>query len=96
MKQKTPASVRDHAGVKISKLLLRGKFSDVNRILSQMRWQRYYLFRYQTNVLEDFLYIKKDFKAINVANSEVLNFVLGQTEGRVRADLLTLQGDNTQ
>ena len=42
------------------------------------------------------LYIKKDFKAINVANSEVLNFVLGQTEGRVRADLLTLQGDNTQ
>ena len=27
---------------------------------------------------------------------EVLNFVLGQTEGRVRADLLTLQGDNTQ
>ena len=42
------------------------------------------------------LYIKKDFKAINVANSEVLNFVLGQTEGRVRADLPTLQGDNTQ
>lgn len=33
------------------------------------------------------LYIRKDFKAINVANSEVLNFVLGQTEGRVRADL---------
>ena len=42
------------------------------------------------------LYIKRDFKIINVANSEVLNFVLGQTEGRVRADLPTLQGDNTQ
>lgn len=42
------------------------------------------------------LYIKKDFKAINVANSDVLNFVLGQTEGRVRADLPTLQVDNTQ
>ena len=42
------------------------------------------------------LYIKKDFKAINVANSEVLNFVLGQTKGKVRADLPTLQGDNTQ
>ena len=34
------------------------------------------------------LYIKRDFKIINVANSEVLNFVLGQTEGRVRADLM--------
>ena len=37
------------------------------------------------------LYIKKDFKAINVSNMEVLNFVLGQTEGKVRADLPTLQ-----
>ena len=37
------------------------------------------------------IYIKKDFKAINVANMEVLNFVLGQTKGRVRADLPTLQ-----
>lgn len=42
------------------------------------------------------LYIKRNFKIINVSNMEVLNFVLGQTEGRVRADLLTLQGDNTQ
>ena len=42
------------------------------------------------------LYIKRDFKIINVANMEVLNFVLGQTEGRPRADLPTLQGDNTQ
>ena len=40
--------------------------------------------------------VKRNFKIINVANMEVLNFVLGQTEGRVRADLLTLQGDNTQ
>ena len=38
--------------------------------------------------------VKRNFKIINVANMEVLNFVLGQTEGRVRADLLTLQGDN--
>lgn len=37
------------------------------------------------------LYIKRDFKTINVANMEVLNFVLGQTKGRVRADLPTLQ-----
>ena len=36
------------------------------------------------------LYIRKDFKAINVANSEVLNFVLGQTDGMVRADLTSL------
>lgn len=42
------------------------------------------------------LYIKRDFKIINVSNMEVLNFVLGQTNGKVRADLLTLQGDNTQ
>lgn len=42
------------------------------------------------------LYIKRNFRIINVANMEVLNFVLGQTEGRVRADLPTLQGDNTQ
>lgn len=42
------------------------------------------------------LYIKKDFKAINVANSEVLNFVLGQTKGRPRADLPTTQDDNIQ
>ena len=34
------------------------------------------------------LYIKKEFKAINVANSEVINFVLGQTKGRPRADLI--------
>lgn len=37
------------------------------------------------------LYIKRDFKIINVANMEVLNFVLGQTKGRVRAGLPTLQ-----
>ena len=42
------------------------------------------------------LYIKRDFTVINVSNMEVLNFVLWQTKGRVRADLLTLQGDNTQ
>ncbi|MFA6718950.1 MAG: phage integrase SAM-like domain-containing protein [Prevotella sp.] len=42
------------------------------------------------------LYIKRNFKIINVANMEVLNFVLGQTEGRVMADLPMLQGDNTQ
>ena len=34
---------------------------------------------------------ERDFKIINVANMEVLNFVLGQTEGRPRADLPTLQ-----
>ena len=42
------------------------------------------------------IYIKRDFKIINVANMEALNFVLGQTKGRPRADLPTLQGDNTQ
>lgn len=37
--------------------------------------------------------VKRNFKIINVANMEVLNFVLGQTDGRVRADL-TAQKDN--
>lgn len=33
------------------------------------------------------LYIKRDFRQINIANAELIDFVLGQTEGRVRADL---------
>ena len=37
--------------------------------------------------------VKRNFKIINVANMEVLNFVLGQTKGKVRADL-TAQKDN--
>ena len=43
MKQKTSASVREHAEVKISKLSCE-EFSNVSRILSQMQLQIYYIF----------------------------------------------------
>lgn len=36
------------------------------------------------------LYIKRDFRQINIANAELIDFVLWQTEGRVRADLTSL------